>query len=131
MSFAYLDISEIYLVHEKMLDIGGGKAEVRDFNLLHSAIERPKATFDGKELYESIWFKAAALIQSLIKNHPFYDGNKRTGYFATLRFFNKNNYDIKASQKEIVDFALAVDMQNLSINEIATWFKKRTIKCIA
>lgn len=124
MEIKYLDIAEVYNIHEKMLEIGGGRPGIRDFTLIHSAVERPKASFGGKMLYPSIWLQAAALIQSLIKNHPFEDGNKRTGFFSTLRFLNINGYDIKVIRKEIVSFVLDVDVKKLSLNQIAFWFQK-------
>src|SRR3989344_2783121 len=98
MEIKYLEIEEVYNIHSKMIDIGGGREGIMDFNLLHSAIERPKASFGGKFLYQDIWHQAAALIQSLIKNHPFEDGNKRTGFFSTLRFLNINGYDITSTK---------------------------------
>ena len=124
----YLDIAEAYLIHEKMIEIGGGREGIRDFTLLHSAIERPKASFGGKLLYANIWLQAASLIHSLIKNHPFNDGNKRTGFFTTLRFLSLNNYDIKASKKEIIIFCIEIDTKNLSLKQISDWFKKNSKK---
>ena len=119
----YLDIAEVYYIHEKMIEVGGGRPGVRDFTLVQSAIERPKATFGGKDLYPTLWLKAGALLQSLVKNHPFEDGNKRTGFFTTLRFLNINGKEISATKNEIVSFALDVDTKNLSIEEIADWYK--------
>lgn len=128
MEVEYLDIAEVYEIHEKMLKIGGGRSGVRDFTLIHSAVERPKASFSGRLLYADIWIQASALIQSLIKNHPFEDGNKRTGFFSTLRFLNINGWDIKGNEEEIYDFALQIDTKNLSLNQIAVWLKKHSKK---
>lgn len=128
MKLIFLDIEEVYIIHEQMIRIGGGRNGIRDFTLLHSAIERMKATFAGKSLYPSIWLKAASLIHSIIKNHPFNDGNKRTGFFSTLRFLNLNGYDIAAGKKEIVEFALSVDTKNLTLNQISRWLKKHSKK---
>ncbi|MBI3619976.1 type II toxin-antitoxin system death-on-curing family toxin [Candidatus Roizmanbacteria bacterium] len=99
----YVDLTETYLIHEKMLAVGGGRAGIRDFSLLHSAVELPKVTFGGKLLYETVWKQAASLIHSLIKNHPFNDGNKRTGFFTSLRFLNLNGYEIQCSKKEVLN----------------------------
>ncbi|MBI4999190.1 type II toxin-antitoxin system death-on-curing family toxin [Candidatus Gottesmanbacteria bacterium] len=122
----YLTLDEVLAVHEKMLLIGGGREGVHDFTLLHSAIERPKASFAGKSLYPTIWLKAAALIHSLIKNHPFEDGNKRTAYFSTMRFLRNNGYEVVASSKEVVNFAVRIDIKNLKLTEIARWFKSHS-----
>ena len=128
MEIKYLEIDEVYNIHEKMLKVGGGRFGIRDFTLIHSAVERPKASFAGRMLYHDIWFQAAALIQSLIKNHPFEDGNKRTGFFSMLRFLNINGYDIKAAKKEIIRFALDIDVKKLSIKKISFWLKKHSRK---
>lgn len=124
----YLDIGEVIIIHDRMIEIGGGRSGVGDYRLVHSAIERPKASFAGKDLYPSIWLKVAALMQSLVKNHPFNDGNKRTAFFTSLRFLRINRYKFGSTHKEIINFCLSVDKKNLSINKIAVWFKKHCKK---
>lgn len=126
--FKYIDIGEVYTIHARMIKIGGGRAGVRDFLLLHSAVERPKASFGGKMLYPTLWLQAAAMLHSLIKSHPFTDGNKRTGFFSTLRFLGLNGYKLKARQEEVVEFSVAVDNENPSLEEIAAWLKKHSKK---
>lgn len=124
----YLEIDEVYVIYERMIKIGGGRGGVRDFTLLHSAVERPKATFAGKELYPNLWLKAAALINSLIKNHPFNDGNKRTGFFSMVRFLKINGYDVVAKKSEIISFVLSVDTKNLTLKKITDWIKRKAGK---
>ena len=122
----HLDLEEVLAIHQRMLQVGGGRGGVRDFTLLHSATERPRASFGGKDLYPSIWTKAAALMQSLVKNHPFNDGNKRTAFFSTLRFLHKNHYQLTAPGPEIIKFMINVDVKKLSTDHIATWLKKHS-----
>ena len=122
----YISLEEVLTIHQRMLEVGGGKKGIRDFTLIHSAVERPKATFSGKSLYPTVFLKAAALIQSLIKNHPFEDGNKRTGYFSTMRFLFLNGYDLKAKKGQIINFTLEVDIKKLTIDQIASWLKKHS-----
>lgn len=124
----YLDITEVVAIHEKMLVVGGGREGIRDFTLIHSAVERPKASFAGKLLYPTLWLQAAALIHSLIKNHPFSDGNKRTGYFSTLRFLHINGYELEASHEGIIKFTLEIDTIKLDLDHIASWLKKHSRK---
>ena len=124
----YLDIGEVVIIHDLMIAVGGGRKGIADYRLIHSAVERPKATFAAKLLYPTIWLQSAALIQSLIKNHPFNDGNKRTGFFAATRFLKINGYQIIASQKRIVNFILHVDVKNLTLEEIGAWFRKYSCK---
>lgn len=122
MRFVTLD--EILVIHDRILEVGGGRQGIHDFTLLHSAIERPKAQFGEKYLYTSIWLMAAALLQSLVKNHPFEDGNKRTAYFSTLRFLEKNGYTLEAKEEAILKFMVKVDVKNTNIEKIAFWLKK-------
>lgn len=126
--FKYVNIDEVYAIHARMIRIGGGRAGVRDFLLLHSATERPKASFGGEMLYPTLWLQAAAMLHSLIKNHPFTDGNKRTGFFSTVRFLRLNGYKLKAVKKEVVEFSVAVDNENPSLEEIAAWLKRHSKK---
>ena len=75
-----IPVTEALRIHEILIERFGGIKGVRDLELLKSSLNRPLQTFDGKELYPTITEKAAALLESLIKNHPFHDGNKRIGY---------------------------------------------------
>ena len=128
MTIDYLEIEEVYDIHGYMIKIGGGRSGIRDFGLLHSAIERAKASFGGNDLYPNIWEKAGAIMQSLVKNHPFEDGNKRTAFFSTKRFIEINGYETEFNNKEIVDFMITVDTNNLAIKEISAWLKKHSKK---
>lgn len=89
MNWQYVDISEAYTIHQLVIAWAGTKASIRDFTLLHSAVERPKASFNGRDLYPNVWLKAAALLQSICLNHAFSDGNKRTAWTTTHRFLWK------------------------------------------
>ncbi|MBI2268564.1 MAG: type II toxin-antitoxin system death-on-curing family toxin [Candidatus Blackburnbacteria bacterium] len=126
MKFVTLD--EVLAIHDKMLQIGGGRAGIHNFTLLHSAIERPKAQFAGSYLYTSIWLMAASLLHSLVKNHPFQDGNKRTAYFSTARFLRKNGYVLKPAKERMVDFMVEVATKNRSLEGISSWLKKNSRK---
>lgn len=128
MEIVYVDIEEVYVIHEKMLMVGGGREGVRDFGLLHSAVERPKATFGGSDLYQGLWAKAAALLHSLVNNHAFYDANKRTGFFSTLRFIDINGFECMASNKEVVKFTLQIDNEHMQPADIASWLKDHSRK---
>ncbi|MCJ7584226.1 MAG: type II toxin-antitoxin system death-on-curing family toxin [Anaerolineales bacterium] len=75
----------------------GGAHGVRDLAMLESAVARPQTTFGGKDLYPDLFTKVAALLDSLINDHPFVDGNKRTGITAAALFLRRNGYRLKAS----------------------------------
>lgn len=128
MSWLSVDIGEVYTIHRLIVARAGTKAEVRDFTLLHSAVERPRASYGGKDLYPTVYLKAAALLQSLCLNHAFTDGNKRTAWAATHRFLWKNKLRLKAKTKEAVEFMIRVDTQKPTVAFIADWLKKRTRK---
>lgn len=119
----FVDIDEAYLIHQRIISRPKTRASVRDFSLLHSALERPKATYGGVDLYPSIFDKAAALLQSLCQNHPFTDGNKRTSWAVADRFLWYNGSHLKVKKREIIAFMLRVDNEKLAVEEISTWLK--------
>ena len=80
----YLTSHRVLFIHDQVIRRTGGSYGVRDLGLLESAVYRPQTTFDAQDLYLSIFDKAAALLQSLLKNHPFIDGNKRTALSLSL-----------------------------------------------
>lgn len=126
MNWQYVSIDEVYAIHEAIIKRAGTKASVRDFSLLHSAVERPKAAFDGKDLYPTVFLKAAALLQSICLNHPFTDGNKRTSWLIAKRFLYLNGYHLKVKTKEAVGFMLKVDNQKPELSEIASWLEEHS-----
>ena len=128
MSWQYVDIEKVYLIHELIIHRAGTKASVRDFSLLHSAVERPKATYGGRDLYPTVFAKAAALLESLCMNHPFSDGNKRTAWATTHLFLWKNGYHLRSFRMEAADFMVNVDNEKPTLVEIASWLKKNSKK---
>ena len=119
----YLTPQQVLAIHDQMVKRFGGSSGVRDIGLVESAVARPMATFDGVDLYEIIFDKAAALLQSLLKNHPFVDGNKRTALSSAGIFLKINGYNLKNYHEEEVEFGVNVDNKHLSIEEISVWLK--------
>ncbi len=78
----YLTRSKVLELYRRIIEQSGGTMGVRDLGLLNSALAQPRMTFGGTELYSTVVAKAAALGFSLINNHAFVDGNKRTGHAA-------------------------------------------------
>lgn len=124
----FVSIEEAYAIHERMLKVGGGRRGIHDFAMLHSAVERPKAQFGGKSLYNTVWLMAAALLQSMVRNHPFEDANKRTAYYTTKRFLFKNGYVLQPQKKDVLKFMVNVDVKHTSTEVISSWLKKNSIK---
>ena len=126
VNYVALDIEQVLYIHDEIVRAAGGKQGIRDFALLHSALERCKGTFDGYDLYPTLFDKAAALFHSLVMNHAFLDANKRTAYAVMSRFLNTNGCFIQASQAEIVRFCIAVDNDGLKGKDIVSWLEKQT-----
>ena len=119
----YLTPEQVLFIHARLIAETGGEHGVRDLGLLQSAVSRPQAVFDGNELYSDIYQKAAALLESLINNHPFVDGNKRTGITATAMFLQINDYFLTASNQEVESFVLSVASGKQSVQTITEWLR--------
>ena len=114
-------IAEILETYQQIMQLSGGLVAIRDFGALESSLAQPYMTFDGNELYPSLAEKAAALGFSLIQNHPFADGNKRTGHAAMAMFLAINGYKINASIDEQTEIILSVAASKLSRDEFTKW----------
>ncbi len=119
----YLSPAQLLFIHDRLIAETGSMPGVRDVGLLVSAAARPQATFDGEDLYPTLYLKAAALMDSLTNNHPFVDGNKRVGITATGLFLQLNGQRLFVSNAELEVFTLHVAQGNSSIEEIAAWLK--------
>ena len=124
----YLTLEQILVTHEDQIERYGGSSGVRDLSLLESATFRPQTTFSGKDLYKTHFEKAAALMHSLILNHAFVDGNKRTGTAAMLVYLEYNQIDIQISNKELVETVLSIVKEKWNIEKIAGWLKTKSDK---
>ena len=122
----FLTAEQVLFVHYRLLRETGGEHGVRDIGLLESAIARPQATFDRQELYPGIFEKAAALMESLINNHPFVDGNKRTGIACAVLFLKQNGISFSAKNAELEKFTLRVASSKVGYTEIAKWLKNHS-----
>jgi death on curing protein len=116
-------LADILDIHEKSLKDYGGGSGVRDIGLLESAIARPFQTFGGEYLYPDAFTKAAALGESLIINHPFVDGNKRTGIVAILTLLIESNYKVVCDENELYDFTIKISTGEIKFDEIVQWLK--------
>ncbi len=125
----YLFPNQVLYLHKRVLEVSGGSDGVRDLGLLESAVYRPQASFGGSDLYPDVFSKAAALGHSLIKNHAFVDGNKRTGFEAMRLFLRLNGWDLKASDEE--KFRLVLEIASDSRRDehsVAEWLKNKSVK---
>lgn len=100
----YLTASEVVLVNSQEI----GPDLLADFGLLEAAVLRPQQSVFGSDAYPDIHTKAAAMMHSLTRNHPFVDGNKRTGVLSVILFYNLNGHSVEAEQEDVIALALDV-----------------------
>jgi death-on-curing protein len=120
----YLSPEQVLFIHSRLIAETGGSHGVRDLSMLLSALGRPTASFDGNELYADVHSKAAALMDSLIRNHPFVDGNKRTAMTCAGLFLRMNGYNLVVEPSEMVTFTIACAQSIHSLAEITGWLRK-------
>lgn len=122
-----IEYQEVLAIHQTLLDAFGGAAGVREAGLLQSAIERPFAGFGESEFYKTPAEKAAALVESIVKNHPFVDGNKRTGYVLMRLLLMQAGQDLHATQDEKYDFIIGIASGQLAFPEIVARIQNKLI----
>ncbi len=110
----YLTSEDIMELYARIFVNLGGKIGLRDRALLESALNQPKASFGGHDLYEGVIAKAVVLCEAIIRNHPFTDGNKRVGILAMLRFLEINGYDTSRIPDDIL-YNIAVEFAEGSL----------------
>ena len=120
----YLSVEQILFIHYRLIEETGGSHGVHDMDSLQSAVERPQSTFDDQELYKNVAEKAAALMESLIRNHPFVDGNKRTGVTAAGLLLFQNGYRLSASNVELGELVLSIARSECTFEEIKDWLRE-------
>jgi death on curing protein len=121
-----ISLKETEEIHSLVIEMFGGSHGIRDHNALESALARPFQTFANQDLYSNILQKAASLIESVLVNHPFIDGNKRTGYILMRMFLIQNGLDITANQEEKYDFVIKIALGDIKFDEIVIWLDKNT-----
>jgi death-on-curing protein len=120
----FLDIDQVLRTHLSLIDRYGGSIGVRDIGLLYSAIAMPQASFGGGFLHQDISEMAAAYLFHIVQNHPFIDGNKRTGAAAAIIFLAMNDTEIEADEEGLYDLTLAVAHGEADKSQIAEFFRK-------
>ena len=123
-----ISIDDILQLHKLSIEKFGGSHGLRDFGLLESAVARPYQTFGGEDLYPEIFGKAAAITESIIINHPFIDGNKRTGFLAMFTMLKEDNYRLTVNQEAAYIFTIKISTSEISFEGIVDWLKNNTSK---
>lgn len=115
----FLTLDEVLAIHELVLPVGDGEPGVRDLGLLESAVYRPQTGY-----YSDLAEMAAALMESLLINHPFIDGNKRTAFIATDTFLRLNGYAMKVDALPAYDRIIAsIADPDQRFGLLATWVR--------
>lgn len=121
----YLTVEQVLKIHARQIERFGGSTGIRDMGLLESAVAQPRSGIVEISFYPTLEEIATALAFSLVKNHPFVDGNKRTGYAAMEMFLGRNGYktDAPLEEKEAVFLRLAASQ--LSREGLLAWVRTR------
>lgn len=122
----FLTLEELLEIHTDMLHDYGGAAGIRDLGLFKSAAAMPAAMFGGQYLHGSLYEMAAAYLFHIVQNHPFVDGNKRTGAAAADVFLGTNGITVTASQEALYDLVIATAEGRLDKSQIAEFFRNHS-----
>jgi death-on-curing protein len=118
-----LTVEQVLFIHARLIAETGGEHGVLNLGLLQSAVARPQASFDSQDLYPDLFSKAAALLESLIGNHAYVDGNKRAAITATGLFLRMNGYQLTASNQELVNFTLQCAQGLIPLERMEIWLR--------
>lgn len=122
-----INLQHVLRAHDNSIQSFGGGTGIRDEGSLLAAIARPYATFDQHDLYPSPTEKAAAIFESLIINHPFVDGNKRTAFIMLKLMLNLYGYDVMAFDNEKYKMTIAASSGEIRFDEIRLWIEEHLI----
>jgi death-on-curing protein len=124
----FLRVDDVLQIHQDQIERYGGSPDLRDPGLLTSAVDTPRATFDGTNLHGDLFEMAAAYLFHIVRNHPFVDGNKRTGAAAALVFLDLNGIEMDIDDAELVDHVLAVAEGKVPKAEVAAFLRTRAVR---
>lgn len=122
----YLGRQQAIWIYRRVLEETGGSAGIRDEGLFQSALARPQASFGGNDLYPALFEKAAALAESLARNHPFVDGNKRMALACMRVMLRLNGYQVTASEEAKVILIHRIAAREVTVQDVAEWIKKHS-----
>jgi death-on-curing protein len=116
-----LSKGQIIKIHNMLIEQTGGSNGIRDEGLLDSSLNAPFQTFDGEYIYRTIKAKAAKLGYFLVKNHPFIDGNKRTGILVMITFLEINGFEITCTDEELITLGLGLAEGTINDKDLLNW----------
>ena len=128
MEIRFVTIEEALALHATALQLTHGKLGVHDIGALLGCLERPKTVLGGQEMFPTLFLKAAALTETIARNHPFVDGNKRTAHLLGRELLVLNGYELEPQIEEIEKCMLWIVTQKPPLDEIAAWLEKNSKK---
>jgi death-on-curing protein len=125
----FISFDTVIEIHDQLIEEYGGRKGILNEGLLKSSLEMPKACFNGKDLYRTVFDKTAAYLFYLIKNHPFVDGNKRTASMVAMIFFASNyEHSFLIDEQDYQDLILRIAKDGVDKKEIAKFFRQSVVK---
>lgn len=122
----FLSVEDVTDIHADQIERYGGTLGVRDVELLQSAIGMPEAGFGNQHLHADIFEMAAAYLYHIVQNHPFIDGNKRTGTMASFVFLKLNGLTLDADESAFESLVLKAAQGQIVKSAIAEFFRKHS-----
>ena len=122
----HLSLEQVLALHRLQRRRFGGAGGLRERGALEAALGRPQMTFGGEDLYPDVAAKAAALMHSLVMNHPFVDGNERVGAHAAVLFLLANRFQPGFAPGELTEVTLGVARGEVSAEALTIWIRQRT-----
>lgn len=126
MSIIFLDLEDVLMIHADQVRRYGGSKTIRDKGLLQSAVSMPKTSFSEKYAHKDIYEMAAAYMFHIVMNHPFVDGNKRTGTVCAIAFLKLNGINVIVSNDTLADFVISIAQGKKDKRSITAFLKKHS-----
>lgn len=122
----YLSEKDILLAHFALIERYGGSHGVRDIERIKSVVQAPRQEVFGVPQYASLFEKSAVYARNIIGDHPFNDGNKRTGITVAVLFLQLNGVVLHLKKGELEDFAVRIAVERLDVPVIAAWLNQHS-----
>lgn len=122
------DLEDVLFFHTVCVELYGGAGGVRDEGSLEAAVARPWLAVQGEEAFPSPYAKAAAICESIIRRHPFVDGNKRTAVSAAAYLLERHGLELTATPAELENFAVEAAESHTPTSELARWFEEHAAR---
>jgi death-on-curing protein len=123
---AFLTLDEVLAIHADQIRRYGGKGGLRDLALLQSALGTTETTFEGDYLHTDLFEMASAYLFHIVRNHPFVDGNKRTGLMVALVFLGLNGLVLTVDPEELFELVSGVSTGEVAKAAVAVFMHRHS-----